>query len=120
MRAQLSYEFLLYTSIAALSIAAAIGLYLRGNVTLASYYAQGEMEAFVAGINANFAVQHGSFVAYMPKGACALTVDNGTLLYSGGSYPLPGGVIFLPGNWCAGGLALVNTEMLPNGTMQVS
>ena len=121
MRAQLSLEFLIYVGIAMASMAAMLGLYIRGSIPLSSYSAQAELESFVAGVNANIAVQHGSFYAYIPKGMCSIPASNGSILYMNRTYWFYGNVSLQLGSICPNGaMALVHTDMLQNGTLLVS
>lgn len=121
MKVQLSFEFLLYVGIAMASMAAMLGLYIKGSGPLSSYSAQAEMEGFVADVNANLGVQHGSFYANLPGGLCSTAMSNGSLSYMNQTYAFDGNISMEPGSLCGGaGLALVHTELLPNGTLLVS
>ena len=121
MRVQLSFEFLVYVGIAMASMVAMLGLYIRGDISLSSYNAQAELESFVAGVNANIAIQRGSFYAYIPKGMCNISASNGSILYRNITYLFYGNVSLQLGSICSNSaIALVHTDMLQNGTLLVN
>lgn len=121
MKAQLSLEFLLYIGIAMASMAAMLALYLKGSAQLRQYSTQAELEAFVAGVNANIGIGMGSFYAYLPKGICAVQAINNSLTYMNITYQFYGNVsLQLMGACNSGRIALVRTSTMQNGTLLVN
>jgi hypothetical protein len=120
MKAQLSLEFLLYVGIAMASTVAMLGLYLKGSAVISSYSTQTALEELLAGVNANANLQGGSFYAYLPGGFCNATATGSAIEYRGRTYHFDENVSLVLGGACGGGLRLLHTELLQNGTLLVS
>lgn len=70
-RAQLSFEFLLYLSIAALGIVWGYGLFNVARANVAGGFTHSAAETFASQIDYNMAFQNSSFYSIIPKGVCA-------------------------------------------------
>ena len=69
-RAQLSFEFLLYLSIAALGIVWGYGLFNVARANVAGGFTHSAAETFASQIDYNMAFQNSSFYAIIPSGIC--------------------------------------------------
>ncbi len=70
-RAQLSFEFLLYLSVAVLGIIGGYGLFNMAKTSIAVSYGNSSIEAFASQIGYNMAFQNSSFYSVVPRGVCA-------------------------------------------------
>ncbi len=120
MKAQLSFEFLIYVAISAVSLVGMLAVYLKGNAIYVNVENRSYAELLVAAINNHLGYFSSNFTAYVPKGVCANPV-NGTLLeYDNATYSFSGDVR-LSGSLCDGngGLEYVTVTRLDNGTFVV-
>ena len=76
-RAQLSFEFLLYLSVAVLGLIGGYGLFNMAKIGIAGSYGNSSIEAFASQIGYNMAFQNSSFYSIVPKGVCA---DDGHII----------------------------------------
>ena len=70
-RAQLSFEFLLYLSVAVLGIIGGYGLFSMAKTSITGSYGNASIEAFASQIDYNMAFQNSSFYSIIPKGVYA-------------------------------------------------
>ncbi len=72
MKAQMSFEFMLYAAIALASIAASLSVYMYSDHALLSGSASALDEEFATAIEAHMAYYSSTFRIIVPKGACQL------------------------------------------------
>lgn len=121
MKAQVSFEFLIYTVISAVSLVFILLVYLRGNAVLASESNQAALGELVATINTNMAYQQASFRVYIPSHICNASVKSDLIGLSNNSYYFANNVSVDKGELCAfsGRVALLNMTRQLNDTFSI-
>ena len=79
MKAQLSFEFMVYTAIAIASIAVSLSIYMSSHSSLSTRSTAALDEAFAASIEAHMAYHSSTFYVVLPGNACqaaAQLLDN--------------------------------------------
>ncbi|MEM3839040.1 MAG: hypothetical protein QXF01_00450 [Candidatus Micrarchaeaceae archaeon] len=120
MKAQMSFEFMVYLSMAG------IGL-LIGIAALASrlHYVSSQIDSyamyqFVSTINMNIESGITSFRAYIPHGACNATVHGNMVESEYGTFYLIGRASLAPGSLCPDGAYLNISAEYYNGSWMIS
>ena len=75
MKAQLSFEFLLYITVSAVAMVSVFSIYETSAAAQGAASANVYMEELAASINGNMAYQSSSFYAYVPKSICNVTAE---------------------------------------------
>jgi len=88
MKAQLSFEFLLYTIVSGISLAVTLGIFLHAQGMESDMGTRSYIEELVALINANMAYGSSGFSAYVPRALCNATVAGVYLNTAFGSFAL--------------------------------
>jgi hypothetical protein len=117
MRAQLSFEFLVYVAVSGASLAVMLGLFARSQAVQSNIRAASYTEELIASINANMAYSSSSFSAYVPEGLCGAAVANDALVTSFGSFTLNNPLIIAGNALCPGqGIERLGMTEEYNGT----
>jgi hypothetical protein len=119
-KAQLSFEFLIYVAISAVSLVGMMALYIKGSQTYSLAEGRAYAELFVAGVNSHMGYSLSSFVAYVPKGLCGHLFGGRALRYYNTDYAFAGNVT-LDNSLCgsAGGMENITMYRSDNGTFTV-
>ena len=120
MKAQLSFEMLLYLGISLASIAAGIYAYAYGKGEISRAAGAYSLEELVAAVNSNAGFQSSSFYAYVPEGICNASLSGNRLAYWDAEYYFESNVSIERGVLCASGFTTISTERLANGTILVT
>ncbi|MCL4389703.1 hypothetical protein M1397_03825 [Candidatus Marsarchaeota archaeon] len=120
MKAQLSFEMLIYLGLSLASIAAAVYAYVYGRGAVSGAAATYSLEEFVAAVNSNAGFQSSSFYAYVPNGLCNASLLGNMLIYRNATYYFESNVSIAKGLLCAYGFTTISTERLANGTILVT
>lgn len=122
MKGQLSFEFMIYIAVSAVSLAIAIPLFARGYFTVLGQDSIDATQMFVAQVNSNMGYYTSEFSAYIPPGICntttssySITSDNTTYYFSHPVYIDTGSICHMAGNF-----GTLKMQRLYNGTFAVS
>ena len=121
MKAQLSFEFLIYMAVSGISLAVMLGMFIRAQSVQNSMNLRSYVEELAASINANMNYRSSSFSAYVPSNLCNATVVNGTLVTVQGSFQLDGQLELLGNALCqsTGSVEQLDMTETYNGTYQL-
>ncbi len=116
MKAQVSFEFMLYLVVAALALSTALflskGLYSNESALEDS----SAMSQFVADVNFNMQYVSSTFYAYVPPGLCDAMVSGRSIIYGNATYRLYNNVS-LSGSLCPAGIVeRLSMSNIGNGT----
>ena len=121
-RAQVSFEFLIYTALSVAAMAAAAGIFAYANQASSAMESRGFLEQLVAALNSNMAYQSSTFSAYVPAAACNSTISGSSITGRLGTFQLAGRLEVQPNGLCAasGRVASMSMSMMYNGTHYLS
>jgi hypothetical protein len=112
---------LVYLGISIASIAASAAIYLQSNTRLDLISGASMAEGFVSEVNSNANIYSSIFYSYMPKGLCNKSVTGNLLNYQNRTYYFIRNVsMSLPSNCAGGGIEVIHTTLLQNGTLEVN
>jgi hypothetical protein len=96
MKAQISFEFMLYLVVAAVVLSAALSFSARIYSKESALDYSSALMQFVAGVNFNMQYASSKFYAYVPRGVCEMNITKGSFAYRNVTYSFDSGLSISP------------------------
>ena len=118
VKAQLSFEFLVYIAVSAVSLAFALLIFSNGIAEINNVSNRAFVQQFVSSVNSNMWYGQSRFAAYLPGAICNAVVSNQNITYQNTTYYFDGNISTAGSGLCpySNRIIVYNMTRLYNGT----